>query len=72
MNVQYLKTALIVLASIFVIQGCALYVKDDGYPHYRHRYPRYHHYYRGGSLERPLSQSPAQELAAGDMWSRRG
>ncbi|HSB04733.1 MAG TPA: hypothetical protein VLK23_06010 [Thermodesulfobacteriota bacterium] len=79
MNLRYLKTALVVLASFFVIQGCSVYVRDDNYPRYRHR----HHYqdqdyqFRGGvwwrsSLEQPSLQSPAQELAAGEMWSRRG
>ena len=74
MNKRYLKTALIVLVSVFVIQGCALYVTDDGYPHYRHRYPR-HYQYRGewhSSLEQQSPQSLAQELDTGGMWSRRG
>ncbi len=47
MNITYLKKIVVSLALLFILQGCALYVRGEGeyYEHYPHHY-YYHGYWR--------------------------
>ncbi len=60
MSIRFLKKTVIVLAVMFAVQGCALYVEDDdGY--YRHH--DRHHFHHGEWEDRHSSLPPQRQMA---------
>lgn len=38
MLIQFLKKMVIALALVFAVQGCAVFIGDDGFHHFHHRH----------------------------------
>ncbi len=59
MSIRFLKKMVMVLAVMFVVQGCTLYVEDDdGYYRNRHR----HHFHHGEWEDRHSSLPPQRQM----------
>ena len=62
MNIQRLKTFLVILA-IFFLSGCAVFVRDGDWDHHHHRGHWHHH----SSLQQSQSQVQMGAENSGDL-----